>query len=77
MSRARDGIILFGNMHTFMNSKKGGELWKGYLQALKDKGCLFDGIPVHCERHPDRSALLKSPEDFDQHCPDGGCSEPW
>lgn len=76
MSRARDGIILFGNMHTFMNSKKGGELWKDYLQALKDKGCLFDGVPVHCERHPDRSALLKSPEDFDQHCPDGGCSEP-
>ncbi|KND87314.1 NFX1-type zinc finger-containing protein 1 [Tolypocladium ophioglossoides CBS 100239] len=76
MSRARNCIILFGNMHTFMKSKKGGELWKNYLLALKDKGCLFDGVPVHCQQHPDRSALLKSPEDFDQHCPDGGCAEP-
>ncbi|CAM1502642.1 Fc.00g074180.m01.CDS01 [Cosmosporella sp. VM-42] len=76
MSRARNGIILFGNMLTFEASKKGGPMWTEYFTALKDKNCLFDGVPVYCERHPDRKALLKKPGDFEQHCPDGGCSEP-
>ncbi|XP_044721190.1 AAA domain-containing protein [Hirsutella rhossiliensis] len=76
MSRARDGIVLFGNMHTLMKSKRGGELWREYFEALKDKECLFDGVPVHCERHPQRSLLLKTPKDFDQHCPEGDCAAP-
>lgn len=77
MSRARSGIILFGNMLTFMKSKKGGEMWSQYFNALKEKSWVYDGVPVRCERHPDRSALLKKPEDFDLHCPDGGCAEFW
>ncbi|EHK17219.1 uncharacterized protein TRIVIDRAFT_210598 [Trichoderma virens Gv29-8] len=75
MSRARQGLILFGNMNTFLASKKGKELWKGYFDAMKEKGFLFDGLPVHCEQHPDRLSLLQKPQDFDQHCPDGGCAE--
>ncbi|PTB62614.1 P-loop containing nucleoside triphosphate hydrolase protein [Trichoderma citrinoviride] len=75
MSRARQGIILFGNMNTFLANKKGHELWKGYFDAMKEKGFLFDGLPVHCEQHPDRLSLLQKPQDFDQHCPDGGCAE--
>ncbi|KAI9159145.1 NFX1-type zinc finger-containing protein 1 [Paramyrothecium foliicola] len=74
MSRARNGIILFGNMNTFIRSTKGGELWQKYFEALKEKGFLFDGVPTHCEQHPDRHVVLKTPEDFDQHCPDGGCA---
>ncbi|KAJ4858252.1 ATPase family associated with various cellular activities (AAA) domain-containing protein [Trichoderma breve] len=75
MSRARKGIILYGNMNTFLASKKGGELWKKYFDAMKEKGFLFDGLPVHCEQHPTRLSLLQKPQDFDQHCPDGGCAE--
>ncbi|PTB51882.1 hypothetical protein M431DRAFT_498162 [Trichoderma harzianum CBS 226.95] len=75
MSRARKGIILYGNMNTFLASKKGGELWKKYFDAMKEKGFLFDGLPVHCEQHPDRLSVLQKPQDFDQHCPDGGCAE--
>ncbi|OPB41385.1 hypothetical protein A0O28_0081030 [Trichoderma guizhouense] len=77
MSRARKGIILYGNMNTFLASKKGGELWKKYFDAMKEKGFLFDGLPVHCEQHPDRLSILPKPQDFDQHCPDGGCAESW
>ncbi|KAM0516959.1 hypothetical protein ACHAPE_005071 [Trichoderma viride] len=77
LSRARNGIILIGNMNTFLASKKGKEMWTLYFDAMKEKGFLFDGLPVHCEQHPDRSALLQKPEDFDQHCPDGGCSQLW
>ncbi|PNP38328.1 hypothetical protein TGAMA5MH_09686 [Trichoderma gamsii] len=75
LSRARNGIILIGGMNTFLASKKGNEIWTVYFDAMKEKGFLFDGLPVHCEQHPDRSALLQKPEDFDQHCPDGGCSQ--
>ncbi|KAH7141426.1 P-loop containing nucleoside triphosphate hydrolase protein [Dactylonectria estremocensis] len=75
MSRARNGMVLFGNEHTFMKSKKGGEMWTQYLKALDDKGCLRDGVPVRCERHPEITVELKSPEDFDKYCPDGGCTE--
>ncbi|KAL7957161.1 P-loop containing nucleoside triphosphate hydrolase protein [Trichoderma compactum] len=75
MSRARKGIILYGNMNTFLASKRGGELWKKYFDAMKEKGFLFDGLPVHCEQHPNRLSVLQKPKDFDQHCPDGGCAE--
>ncbi|KAH6889821.1 P-loop containing nucleoside triphosphate hydrolase protein [Thelonectria olida] len=77
MSRARNGMVLFGNMFTFMKSNKGGEMWKEYFDLLKEQDCLFEGVPVRCERHPDNtSPLLKSPEEFDKYCPDGGCAEP-
>ncbi|KAF5573393.1 NFX1-type zinc finger-containing protein [Fusarium pseudoanthophilum] len=76
LSRARNGMILFGNMETFMKSKKGGEMWKEYFDALKQNDSIFDGVPIHCERHPETSMLLKLPEDFDKKCPDGGCAEP-
>ncbi|KAH6953007.1 P-loop containing nucleoside triphosphate hydrolase protein [Fusarium avenaceum] len=75
LSRARNGMILFGNMATFMKSKKGGKMWTQYFDALKKNGSLFDGVPVHCERHPETTMLLKTPEDFDTKCPDGGCAE--
>ncbi|KAF4975042.1 hypothetical protein FZEAL_8111 [Fusarium zealandicum] len=77
LSRARNGLILFGNMNTFMKSKKpGSEMWTEYFDGLKRNASLFDGLPVHCERHPETSMLLKSPKDFDNMCPDGGCAEP-
>ncbi|KAH7178771.1 P-loop containing nucleoside triphosphate hydrolase protein [Fusarium sp. MPI-SDFR-AT-0072] len=76
LSRARNGMILFGNMETFMKSKKGGKMWTQYFDALKMNNSIFDGVPIHCERHPETSMLLKLPEDFDEKCPDGGCAEP-
>lgn len=77
MSRARNGIILFGNMHTFLKSKKGHALWDELFSALKKKEALFDGLPVRCEQHPDQLQVLSQPEDFELHCPDGGCSQNW
>ncbi|KAM0230088.1 hypothetical protein ACHAPO_009454 [Fusarium lateritium] len=76
LSRARNGMVLFGNMETFMKSKKGGKMWTQYFDALKRNDSLFNGVPVHCEQHPDVSMLLKTPEDFDMMCPDGGCAKP-
>ena len=77
LSRARCGLIMIGNEETFMTSKKGGTTWTNFLRSLQAKGYLHDGLPVRCEKHPDKAYLLKEPDDFDRCCPDGGCSEPW
>jgi hypothetical protein len=52
-------------------------VWIPLMEELKRRGHVYDGFPVKCEQHPDRTALLTEKEQFDSVCPDGGCSEPW
>ena len=77
LSRARNILILVGNAQTFMDSRKGKETWVPFINRLKENGHLYDGLPVKCEQHPQRRAILKTTEAFDTECPDGGCSAPW
>ncbi len=77
LSRARDGLIIIGNASTFISSRKGSKVWGPFIEQLSHAGQLYDGLPVKCERHPKKIALLKKNDDFDTECPDGGCSEPW
>ena len=77
LSRARDALILIGNPDTFKNARKGHELWCRFFSLLADNMHIYNGLPVKCERHPDRVATLSRPEDFDELVPDGGCQEPW
>jgi hypothetical protein len=77
LSRARNALIMIGNAYTFMNSRKGKEVWVPLMDKLKQDGHVYDGFPVKCEQHPNKTALLTEKEDFDSVCPDGGCSEPW
>ena len=77
LSRARDGLILIGNSATFVNARKGKEIWQKLFEHLNQKGHVYGGFPVKCQKHPDRTALLSSDEDFEALCPDGGCTEPW
>ncbi|KAH8917273.1 P-loop containing nucleoside triphosphate hydrolase protein [Atractiella rhizophila] len=74
LSRARNALIMIGNFETFEKNKRGGDLWKQLLDMAR--GSLYDGFPVQCERHPRRKALLKVQRDFEESCPDGGCTEP-
>ena len=77
LSRARDVLIMIGNSKTFTDSRKGKEVWKPFIDQLQTNGYLYDGLPVKCEQHPQRTAVLQTPEDFNKICPDGGCDEPW
>lgn len=77
ITRARNCMIMIGNMDTFMTSKKGRDCWVPFFQLLKDQGNLYDGIPIKCEQHPQNVAIVCNPSDFDKFCPDGGCSKPW
>ena len=76
LSRARNCLIMIGNSDTFMASKNGKHIWPAFFQSLKAKGYLHGGLPVQCSQHPTARTLLSAPEDFEQHCPDGGCSQP-
>ena len=76
LSRARNALIMIGDAETFIGAWKGKELWERFIELLKAQNHVYDGFPVKCERHPERKAILSSPEDFDGHCPDGGCPEP-
>ena len=77
LSRARDALIMIGNSDTFLKSRAGLEVWGKLLSKLKQDGNIYDGLPVMCERHPDRTAVLKVPGDFNLKSPDGGCTESW
>lgn len=76
LSRARKALIIIGDSKTFLASKRGVDTWRPFFDRLKEMNSIHDGLPVKCERHPDRQNVLKSPPDFDELCPDGGCSEP-
>ncbi|KFZ12367.1 hypothetical protein V502_07117, partial [Pseudogymnoascus sp. VKM F-4520 (FW-2644)] len=75
-SRARNGLILIGNSETFIHSRKGSAVWRKLFDHLKQNDHIYEGFPVKCEKHPDRTAILSSPEGFNIQCPDGGCNEP-
>lgn len=76
-SRARNGLILIGNSETFIHARKGGAVWRKFFDHLKQNDHIYEGFPIKCEKHPDRTAVLSLPENFDTQCPDGGCPEPW
>ncbi|KAF3761456.1 P-loop containing nucleoside triphosphate hydrolase protein [Cryphonectria parasitica EP155] len=75
LSRARNCLVMFGNMDTYMQSKKGKDTWMPFFESMTAKSHLYDGLPIHCENHPEKTFLLQTPEDFDTCCPDGGCAE--
>ena len=77
LSRARNGFILIGNSQTFLHTKKGGALWRRLFNLFEKGPYIYRGFPVKCERHPGHIVLLKRATDFDNHCPDGGCTEEW
>ncbi|KAK6508267.1 hypothetical protein TWF506_010363 [Arthrobotrys conoides] len=76
LSRARNALIMIGNANTFVNSRRGKDVWIPLMEQLKKNGHVYDGFPIQCEQHPEKKALLKTKEDFEMICPDGGCSEP-
>lgn len=75
--RARNALIVFGNPDMFVQSRKGRDVWIPLMDELRRAGHIYNGVPVKCERHPDKLALLTEKEHFGTICPDGGCSEPW
>ncbi|RKP19364.1 P-loop containing nucleoside triphosphate hydrolase protein, partial [Rozella allomycis CSF55] len=66
LSRARNGLVLIGNMNTFGKS----EIWRKLFDKLQKEGCIFKGFPLACEKHPNFYMQVTSAKDFP---PNGGC----
>ena len=77
LSRARNGLVLIGNPQTFVKGRQNRKTWEQLFQLLRDQGSIYDGLPVKCERHPERTATLRESRHFEAECPDGGCKEAW
>lgn len=77
LSRARDGLIIIGNGETFKEPRRGGAVWKNFFEMMEGEKVIFDGLPVKCQRHPAATTCLRTPEDFENFTPEGGCTEPW
>ena len=60
LSRARNALIMIGNATTFMKAK-GKELWNTLFGLLSEGGHMYNGLPVKCDRHPDRITNLVRP----------------
>ncbi|KAK4899868.1 hypothetical protein LTR49_027565 [Elasticomyces elasticus] len=76
LSRARNALIIMCDAQTFLSSRRGASTWKPFFGLLRQANSIHDGLPVKCEQHPDRQNVLKQPSDFDDLCPEGGCSAP-
>lgn len=58
LSRARDALIMIGNVETFQHARKGEETWRPLLDNLRKGGHIYEGFPVKCGRHPTKIGLL-------------------
>lgn len=75
LSRARNALILIGNAATFKSAHTGRETWTKLFSLLEEGGHFFQGVPAKCENHPHNTALLSTPVEFAENCPNGGCTE--
>jgi hypothetical protein len=108
LSRARDALVLVGNMHCLcghaaaVSSTEAAIQLKGknprapphrytakvleyqVTKHMRDQNTwakvlkhvkLVPGFPARCQQHGTQ-VLLRAPQDFESHAPDGGCMQP-
>jgi hypothetical protein len=72
LSRAKKGMFVIGNFS--MLRDKGNTKWPAILVDMDKQGLVSDGLPLHCQNHPNEKVIAKVPEDFSK-CPEGGCQK--
>eukprot|EP00729_Bicosta_minor_P011520 gene11520-30653_t len=84
LSRARHGLVMIGNIGTMLESARKKSRadpnnvtqWHKLFDALKSRKAIFEGFPAVCQQHPGKKmTVLKTPQQFNHTCPDGGCTE--
>lgn len=73
MSRAKHGLYLVGHGELL---REKSDLWEKILETMIADGCFGDGLPIHCQKHPDDHRIVKIPQDFQRLAPNGGCLRP-
>lgn len=70
LSRARDGLIILGNMNTLLANKQ-QTFWRQLLEGMD----VYDGLPLRCVNHG-QVATPRSGKELTKLCPSGGCALP-
>ncbi|KAI6119903.1 hypothetical protein EDD16DRAFT_1579433 [Pisolithus croceorrhizus] len=73
LSRAREGLYIFGNAD---NLSSQSEMWRSIVEELQANDSLGTALPVACFRHPTKLHHVSQPGQLPQIAPDGGCLEP-
>ncbi|KAI6157793.1 hypothetical protein BKA82DRAFT_4061548 [Pisolithus tinctorius] len=73
LSRAREGLYIFGNAD---NLSSRSEMWKSIIEELQANDSLGRTLPIACFRHPTKVHHVSQPGQLPQIAPDGGCLEP-
>lgn len=73
LSRAREGLYIFGNADN-LSSQSG--MWRSIIEELQANDSLGTALPVACFRHPTNLHHVSQPGQLPQIAPDGGCLEP-
>ncbi|XP_038210049.1 NFX1-type zinc finger-containing protein 1-like [Zerene cesonia] len=69
LSRAREGLYIFGNMSMLKNQS---DLWKKINGTLDKASAIGTTLELRCESHPDNITQIESHTDFEK-VPEGGC----
>lgn len=75
-TRARLGMVFIGNVECFRNAKPRSQLWTRLIGLLRERGAIFEGLPIKCQRHGALCAPcdVSRPEQLRQWCASGaGC----
>ena len=72
-SRAREGMYIVGNLTSLAEcAGKGREMWANLKLIMEHENNVLDHFPVTCQKHK-TTKMIRTPEDFGQLVPDGGC----
>lgn len=72
LSRARNGLFIFGNGELLSQKN---ELWGNVIKELQKSDSYGDALILACQNHPDKETEIRKPSDF-QEVRDGGCDKP-
>lgn len=80
LSRAKKGLFMFGNEECLRQGCKNKsyfdetEIWDNIFDYLHENKFIGDSLYLCCENHPDNMILVKTPDEFETKCPEGGCT---
>lgn len=73
LSRAREGLFIFGNADILSSRSK---MWRSIIEELETGGNLGPALPISCHRHQDKTEYVSEPGKLPEIAPDGGCMRP-
>ncbi|KAG1904255.1 uncharacterized protein F5891DRAFT_1206968, partial [Suillus fuscotomentosus] len=73
LSRAREGLFIFGNAANLSSKSK---MWRHIIEELETNEALGTALPIACHLHPETLEYVCEPGQLPQIAPDGGCMRP-